>query len=127
MEKYTIVSPNSVWACSSGDRPLRFASHSPASVVNGVRTAVITASVSTSHTNRWRAAGQNVHDDRENGGERSQDNDEMHEQDVGGQPVERRQLSLLEMTQGFWKMICHQLQTRACLSVTGSPVDVGDQ
>jgi hypothetical protein len=24
MEKYTIVSPNSVWACNSGDRPLRF-------------------------------------------------------------------------------------------------------
>jgi hypothetical protein len=46
---------------------------------------------------------------------------------VGGQPIERRQLSLLETTQGFGKMICHQLQTRACLSVAGSPVDVGDQ
>jgi hypothetical protein len=51
----------------------------------------------------------------------------MYEQDVGGQPVERRQLSLLEWTQGFGKMIGYQLQTRARLSVAGFPVDVGEQ
>ena len=95
MEKYTIVSPSSAWACSNGDRALPVLQ--PFAGFGGQRREDGGDDRQSEHQPRQPSARRRPQgaDDGEHGGQRRQDDDEVHEQDVGGKPVDRRHILFL--------------------------------